>query len=204
MRLGFKENEIEYWAERYLDRQRREESKREFMEEEALVRLRDGILNRRVLTRDELERVARWKSPRRAGDVKKNADDYVKAITAFALQTPSERARIEVLRVLDGVEWATASAILHLFHKDKYPILDFRALWSVSADTPSRQDFGFWWKYVESCPSDYNFDFWWKYVEFCRGIADRAGCTMRTLDRALWQHSSEKEEYAGDGKQEVP
>jgi len=177
MHLRFSEKDIEDLAKQYLDRQQKEESKREFEEEAALVGLRNEILEKCVLTRDQLERVARWKSPRRASDVKKNAEDYVQAVTGFALQTPNERARIEVLTVLSGVKWATASAILHLFHKDKYPILDFRALWSVNAEVPT----------------DYTFDFWWTYVEFCRGIADRTGSNMRTLDRALWQYSSDNQ-----------
>ena len=70
----------------------------------------------------------------------------------------------------------TDSAILHLFHKDRYPILDFRAVWSIG---------------VESY--DYSFSFWWDYVSFCRVLADRNNVNMRTLDKALWQHSKEKQ-----------
>lgn len=34
--------------------------------------------------------------------------------TRVALSTPSERLRIEVLTLLDGVGWPTASVLLHL------------------------------------------------------------------------------------------
>jgi len=175
MELRFSENEIDRWAQRYVDRQQKQDSKREFEEEQTLLRLRDRIVANRVLAREELERVARWKSPRRVGRVKNNAEDYVEAITGFALQTPNERARIEVLTILDGVKWPTASAVLHLFHVDNYPILDVRALWSVGTGEPAH----------------YTFDFWWRYVEFCRRIAHRTGHTMCTLDRALWEYSNE-------------
>ncbi len=175
MELRFSETDIEHWAKRY----------QEYEEEKALMGLRDEILKKRVLTKDQLRRVARWKFPL-AGAVEKNAEEYVQTITSFALQTPNERARIEVLKVLNGVKWAIASAILHHFHTESYPILDVRALSSVNAN-----------------PSNYTFDFWWSYVEFCRGIADRAGCTMRTLDRALWQYSKDTQR-ARSSKQEVP
>ncbi len=36
-----------------------------------------------------------------------------------------------VLRFLDGVEWPTASTILHFCGARPYPILDYRALWSL-------------------------------------------------------------------------
>lgn len=59
-----------------------------------------------------------------------------------------------------------------------YPILDFRALWSLGQT---------------NTPSSYTFDFWWAYVEHARGLADEAGLRMRTLDRALWQYSKERQ-----------
>ncbi len=74
--------------------------------------------------------------------------------------------------MLDGVGWPTASAILHLFHKNKYPLLDFRALWSISIENYK-----------------YNFNFWWDYVLFTRKISEKNNIDMRTLDRALWQYS---------------
>ena len=107
----------------------------------------------------------------------KNTNDYVSDITRFAFGTDCERARIESLTLLDGIGWPTASAILHLLHPDPYPILDFRALWSVSIDVPSK----------------YSFGFWWSYVEFCRDLAADAHVDMRTLDRALWQYSKENQ-----------
>jgi hypothetical protein len=81
------------------------------------------------------------------------------------------------LTLLDGVLWPIASVILHLFHKDRYPILDYRALWSTSTKVPLHYDFAFWKK----------------YFIFTRGIAARTGLDMRTIDRALWQHSKENQ-----------
>ena len=121
--------------------------------------------------------VAKWKSARSAPRVLRNSEDYVREVTGFALTARDERARIEALTVLDGVLWPTASVVLHLFHADPYPILDFRALWSVS----------------EKVPVQYTFPFWLRYVHFCRKLAEHHGVGMRVLDRALWQYSNVKQ-----------
>ena len=69
----------------------------------------------------------------------------------------------------------TASVLLHLALQT-YPIIDYRAFWSLSIDPP---------------PASYSFEFWWKYTRTCRSSADEAGVSMRTLDRARWQYSKE-------------
>jgi hypothetical protein len=144
---------------------------------------RATILQRGWLTKSELQEIAHWKAPRSAAHAWKNSDDYVVEVARFAFAAECERTRIEVLTLLDGVSWPTASVVLHLFHRDPYPILDFRALWSVSLGVPS----------------SYTFDFWWPYVEFCRKTAEEAGVDMRTLDRALWQYSKENQRNGGQG-----
>ena len=123
-----------------------------------------------------------WKSPRAAGRARRNTNAEVEEVTALALASRSERVRVEVLQVLHGVSWPTASVILHFYHKDTYPILDIRALWSMGIPQPSK----------------YTFDFWWRYVDACRKVLGQARrrfpkLTMRELDRALWQHSYEKQ-----------
>ncbi len=121
--------------------------------------------------------LARWKTPRSARRCERNHIDFVVETTAAALRTKNERLKIEALRLLDGVDWPTASVILHFCDEGRYPILDVRVLWSL----------GF------TKPPAYTFDFWIAYVEFMRKIAAAAGVSMRTLDRALWQYSKEKQ-----------
>ena len=142
-----------------------------------LIDLRPAVLQRGYLSRPELHKLAYWKSPRSSGRVLNNPEAYVREITGFALSTRDERTRVQVLTILDGVSWPTASVILHLFHRDPYPIMDYRALWSVGSDVPSQ----------------YGFPFWWKYVAFCRKVSERCKVDMRTLDRALWQYSKENQ-----------
>ncbi|MEO2054550.1 MAG: hypothetical protein ABGX83_04490 [Nitrospira sp.] len=124
-----------------------------------------------------MQLVAKWKAPRSAGHVEKNTNGYIKDVTAFAFSTNNERSRIESLTILDGVSWPTASVLLHLFHADPYPILDFRALWSANLDVPKQ----------------YSYLFWKPYISFCREIAKRNKVSMRVLDRAMWQYSKENQ-----------
>lgn len=167
MELRFPEDEINLWANRYS--YPRQESR--------LLSLRDRVQEVGYLTKAQLSLLAQWKSPRSAGRAERNSEEFVREITAFVLSARNERSRIEPLILLDGVLWPTASVILHMFHKDKYPILDFRALWSISIDKPY----------------NYTFSLWWQYVQFCRDVAEKNQVDMRTLDRALWQYSKTKQ-----------
>lgn len=173
MELQFRESKILTWAEKYNILQKGEERK----EEKALIGLKSEIQRAGCLNKSQLRRVAHWKAPRSAGYADRNEEDYVKEVSAWSFRANDERSRIEVLTLLDGVSWPSASVILHLFHEQPYPILDFRALWSVGLDMPKQ----------------YSFSFWWPYVGFCRDVADRNGVDMRTLDRALWRFSKENQ-----------
>ncbi|HXQ34322.1 MAG TPA: hypothetical protein VN843_09935 [Anaerolineales bacterium] len=126
--------------------------------------------------REEFIRLCRWKTPRSQSKVASNPANYIEAVTQVALSTPNERLRIEVLLLLNGVRWPTASVVLHFCHTEPYPILDVRALWSIGID-------------ANTIP--YNFDFWNEYTQYCRKLANEANVTMRELDRALWQYSKE-------------
>jgi len=167
MNLRFYESQIENIADRY-----------EYTREEnELIQLRSEIQRKGHLNKRQLQIVSKWKAPRSAGHVEKNTNDYIKEMTSFAFSTKNERARIEALTILDGVSWPIASVLLHFFYKDPYPILDFKALWSVNLEVPKQ----------------YKYSFWEPYVLFCRAIAERNGVSMRVLDRALWQYSKENQ-----------
>ena len=130
------------------------------------------------LTKADFVRLCHWKSPRTKPRVATNDEDFIRAVTTTAFSTPNEHLRIEVLTLLNGVSWPTASVILHFGHTDPYPILDVRALWSLGVTYPANA---------------YDFEFWWAYVQACRRLAKEHQISMRTLDRALWQYSKEKQ-----------
>ncbi len=167
IKLRFPESEINQVASRY----------KVLGEEEELLSRREEVLEQKFLDKELLRLVANWKSVRSAGRVEDNDKNYVREITTYAFSAKNERARIELLTVLDGVGWPTASVILHLFHPDNYPILDFRALWSARLEVPKQ----------------YAFPFWWRYVNFCRELSARNSVDMRALDRAMWQYSKENQ-----------
>ncbi|MDI9330924.1 MAG: hypothetical protein QM527_06385 [Alphaproteobacteria bacterium] len=132
---------------------------------------------RGYLTMPEFLEICRWKSPRSQHQCILNPKELVEEVTAIALAAAREELRIGSLILLKGVSWPTASTILHFCHEDPYPILDFRAVWSLRLEMPNQ----------------YDFDFWWAYTEKCRKLATAAKLTMRQLDMALWQYSKEKQ-----------
>ena len=170
--LRFHESEIGYWATRYIETQRNSDRR----EERAVIDLRCEVQGR-GLTRGELYQVAKWKSPRRVNLTLEpaNTDSRVKKITQQAFSIEDPWLKLEKLTCLGGIGQARASAILQLYDKKPYPILDRHAVYSVGLERKTRN-----W-YSES--------FWRKYVCFCRDIAKRNGFCMRTLDRALWAYS---------------
>lgn len=170
MNLRFPESEVNDWAIMYAIPP----------EEVQLMSYRDSIQRTGYLTKQQLRSLVRWKSPRNISRMEKSTDEFIKEVTSFALRSTNERAQIEALTLLDGVAWPTASVVLHLYHPDPYPILDFRALWSVQTDVPSQ----------------YNFVFWHAYTTFCRTLAKKRKVSMRVLDRALWRYSKERQNVA--------
>lgn len=132
------------------------------------------------LTKPELLAICEWKTPRTRSRCASNPEDFVIAVTSTALSSPSDRLRIEVLTLLSGVSWPTASVILHFCARDPYPILDFRALWSLSA----------------AVTAPYDYALWAAYTSFTRALAARAKVSLRILDRALWQYSKENQPSA--------
>ena len=136
------------------------------------------VKDRGYLKSSELIEVASWKVPKGRNTVwrvKKNSPNDVKRFTRAAFLSTDESDGIRCLRRLAGVGRAVASAILHWFHEDPYPIWDCHARWSVR---------------LNECQHQYknNDERWRAYVEFCRTIADEYEVDMRTLDRALLEY----------------
>src|SRR5690606_30475427 len=99
----------------------------EVEEEVAPFMRREGYLTKPLFLK-----LARWKSMRPLPHYNANVEEDVEAVTRLALSTRDERLRIGLLTTLRGVQWPLASTILHLGHAEPYPILDVRALWSLS------------------------------------------------------------------------
>jgi hypothetical protein len=164
-KLCFDRNEIDHWASRYAYKS---DGK---IENEVAPRVKAlGFFER-----DDFLTLCRWKAPRAERHYVQNVDPDIRAVTTLSLGTKDERLKICLLMALHGVNWPMASVLLHFGAQDHYPILDWRALEALGVPKVN-------------C---YTFDIWWSYTQFCRRLADEAGVTMRTLDRALWQYSKE-------------
>jgi hypothetical protein len=166
--LRFPESEIRAWAARSPegDGDRR-----------LLAEIRPAVVARGHLTRAEFLEICAWKTPRSKPTCAKNTVHVVRTVTRAALATGDEVSKMDLLRLLHGVDWPTASTILHFCDARPYPILDARAAWTVGFVGSPR----------------YTMEFWLAYVGFTRGLATRAGLSMRTVDRALWQYSKERQ-----------
>ena len=162
--LQFPIKEIKHWSSQF-----------EYDGDDAI---QDGVgpraKNRGHLTKREFLEICYWKTARSRSRCESNPPELIREATRLAFSAKSEMLRIGILTLLEGVGWPTASTILHFCHRDPYPILDYRARWSLGVDPP---------------PSVYGFDFWWEYVTKCRSLARKARVNMRVVDRALWQYS---------------
>ena len=126
-------------------------------------------------TREEFIAVCGWKTVRSRSKVASNSEAAIVDATGRALRTREEAQRMEALLELEGVGVPTGSVLLYFAFPADYPILDVRALESLGVK-PRTQ---------------YPLTFWLAYLSACRELAGRNGVSIRTLDKALWQHSKE-------------
>lgn len=159
--LGVPSKEIAHWAGRYG------------YDDQVAVKIGERVRKTARLSYHDFLALAGWKTQRSKSRCRQNRQGFVVEVVRHALATTEPRFKIEVLRLLDGVEWATASVILHFCDRDRWPILDVRAFWSLG----------------QAPPSHVTYSLWEAYVEATRVLADRHAVSMRTLDRALWAYS---------------
>jgi hypothetical protein len=145
------------------------------LDESPLLALGAAAWDRGHYTRSEFMEVCAWKTPRSRPRIASNSENEVAGATGLALGAVDEGTRIRALLGLTGVGVPTASTLLYAAHPTAYPILDVRALESLGVKPRSQ----------------YPVAFWLEYLGACREIARRNRVSIRTLDKALWQHSKE-------------
>ena len=179
MRLCFCESEIDDLARRYTENQDEDNRQRE----KGLIGLRDKIQERGHLTKYELYTVASWieysissvYGESIADLTKNNHDTLIEINTSQAFISTNNWGKLEYLMELEGVGQTTASAILHLYDREQYPIFSRRSRKSIKP----------------KMAKDLSYHLWRDYITFSRDIANRNGICMRKLDRALWRYSYE-------------
>src|SRR5215831_5705749 len=108
-RLRFPRRDIACWASGYSS------SVDTFVEQ-----LASRARARGHLTRPEFLALCRWKTPRSQPRCATNTATRIREATEIALATRDEAAKAYILRSLAGVEWPTASVILHFCDKRPY------------------------------------------------------------------------------------
>lgn len=135
------------------------------------------VKTRGFMTKPEFPALCKWKTQRSKSRCARNPDNVIEEATRLAISAQSEGLRIGIPKLLQGVDWATASVILHFCHAERYPILDKRAFWTAGIDKMPHITSGIWHD----------------YVQFCRALSVRIEMSMRDLDRGLWQYSKENQ-----------
>lgn len=175
LELQFPGADINMWAERYLKGLKQGEKELEKRIEEVVS---PKIKKNGYLDKEDFRTLCHWKGRGRTEIwCEKNEEEFIKVVTHTALSTSNERFRIVALGALKGVDWSTASVILHFCHAEPYPVLDANALRALGVHLDDLKK--------------YDFDLWEDYVHYCRKLIEEYNVTIRTLDRALWRFGKE-------------
>lgn len=131
------------------------------------------------LTKELLIKILKWKSARPLRHYEANSEDEVRQITALAFAIKSDKLKIHVLTALNGVSFATASAILMFYDKTKFPVLDIRVwqqLYKVNL--------------VKTNPEGNNFNLneWETYLSIIRNLASELNITARQVEKRLFDY----------------
>lgn len=141
---------------------------------------------RGYLTQGELASVCRWKSSRAIQHIRANNHHRVRAATAAAMATSSERRRLEALLQLEGVSVPMASAVLMLLYPRRYGVIDIRVwqlLFAVGAVSEKPKGTGF---SVEN---------WLQFLSIVRRLSSRLRVSARAVERTLFDvHKANQED----------
>lgn len=132
------------------------------------------------MDRDQLTVVLKWKLEARwlPGTFKRLAlelDERIEGLTCRAFACNDELGALLILEQLNGIGAPVASAILLAHDQDRYTVLDVWAMKSLC------------WLGLLPDGSEAGTAIWPDYLAACRGIAERTGEALRTVDRALYK-----------------
>lgn len=155
MQLRFDPSQIRYYASQYnVDY------------DTPIEEIAPQVTQRGYLTKSDLIELVTWLRNRRKDLVEKISERRVQEITGSALASTSDSIRYLFPKKLQGVGIATASAILHWFHEDDYPISSPKSKKAIQFDLNESED-------------------WEAYVLFFQNTTRDNNVDPRTLDRAL-------------------
>jgi len=169
--------EIIFWRNRY---DKEEDRYTTGLEE----KLREKFQKNRFVTKEDLQEIIRWKFQ---GQLKGRQLLNLKRLTTFnlsavekisklAFEVNSDKLRIKLLTVIDGVGLAVASVVLTFYDPDHYGVLDFHAwngLFKNSKKVFTEKD----------CL---------EYFNKLREISKKLGLPCRDIEKALFKKDLEK------------
>jgi hypothetical protein len=135
------------------------------------IPMRSAAQSQGHLNKPQFLVITDWKTERLKSKTRQNTNDEVMHYTRAALQLIGPEA-IKPLLSLQGVGLPTASCILHYCHPQSFPIIDYRALWTL--DIPYRNT---------------SYRGWVSICDAVGRLHQETGLDYRTIDRALWMYS---------------
>jgi hypothetical protein len=128
---------------------------------------------------ENIKTIFKWKTKGRGiSRLKNNECEEIADALRLAAQAETERSAMAVLCGLNGVGVPVASAILTTMFPTRFTVIDFRALQSLGCENDD----------------DGTINFYLVYLNACKDWAEQYKCTLRDLDRALWQYSKDNEQ----------
>jgi hypothetical protein len=147
-------------------------------ETQLIINSLSNVKKRGFLTKPELVKICRWKSPRGIRYVRSNREDKIRKITKAAFSTRSEQRRLSWLTNLNGVSVPMASAILMLTNPKRYGVIDIR-VWQLlykmgSVDT-------------NADGSGFSFKQWYRFLKIITYFAKKYKVSARDIERTLFK-----------------
>jgi len=152
-------------------------SNEEGTETKNLINSLKHVKKKKVFTKDELILMSNWKSYRQIHHIKENHHNTIKSVSQKALNSKSEKEKIDHLTSLNGVSIPVASAILTLIDPKNYGVIDIR-VWQVLYSL----------NFVSTNPEGRNLNFsnWEQYLMLLRYYSKEFEVTARAIDRTLF------------------
>jgi len=163
-------------------------------------RMSKVLQKRGYLLKKEFVSIGKWKAERQKGRHENNNDEDVESATKEALEA-SDRDKIKILRLLEGVGIPVASAILTVVYPKEYCVIDYRTwralLWLRELAKKESFTFTSYREYSDFLDSYDAYSRTYVYFNFrdtLKKIGERRNMTPRQVEMALWKFDKMKGE----------
>lgn len=131
------------------------------------------------LTKEQLIKILKWKSPRPLKYYESNTETEIIEITKQSFKTQNEKLKIHILSALSGVKYPGASAILMFYEPANYPVIDIR-VWQQLYNS----------KFLNNNPKGQNFTLnqWIDYLTIIRNIASELKISARQVEKRIFDY----------------